>query len=193
VRSLPASFALALPVFALPAFVWAAGPLDPYGRAEPDFRPRHQGFFASFAAGAGSAQLRSNGHGSARESGVDVRLRAGIAITPQFTLALEGSAWREEEHPGHSVLGAVTVNGLYYPLRHVAGFLHIGAGPAWFSVAGTDSLDQTHAGVGGTVGVGYDVAVGGSWAITPEFAADLGGFDGFSSNVYVLSVAVTRH
>lgn len=157
--------------------------------------PERHGFWFSAGAGIGSRGLScTECIGSQRERGFSGNLRLGGTVSPQLTFGANIIGWvRTNSEPSggrHAVFGALMGVAQYYPVKRSGLYVQGGGG---YVVDVVDEEAVIH-GVGMTVGLGFDVRVGESFSLTPQFnyvrTLDRGAI---TSSLYQLGVAVSWH
>ncbi|HEU4699380.1 MAG TPA: hypothetical protein VFS40_09375 [Gemmatimonadales bacterium] len=138
--------------------------------------PLRQGFFLSAGLGAGSAGLTTSSAGvstsSDREFGPVASIRLGLAVSPSLILSIESTAWTKSYEDtdlgnGRATLGVAGINAAFYPTPKAPVFVKLGVGGGLTQFKPDASGTKVESfGLGGTVGVGYDVRVGGIF-LTP--------------------------
>jgi hypothetical protein len=105
-----------------------------------------------------------------------VTASVGRTLGPRIRLGLEGTGWhratlRDDDDLENATEGFALNAGLrYYPIRGAGLHLRSGAGVGLtqrYSVVVGDSLRWYDVGPSATVGIGYDLALGRSWALVP--------------------------
>jgi hypothetical protein len=129
------------------------------GPAVPTDRQSRKGFWASFAP-AGVGWNQSEGAGYA------VLLRFGGTISQRLLVGAEGIGVLLDYQHSRSI-GNVSLIAMLYPLEHGGLFLKPGVGVA-ATEASCDYEHQVSAGLGATLGIGYDVRIGGNTYLTPN-------------------------
>jgi hypothetical protein len=129
---------------------------------------QHQGFWIGFGLGGGT-NLADFADGA--RAGLGAYLRLGGTVSQKLLLGGEIIGW------GRSINGAtlsesgLTGVALFYP-QGKGFFLKAGAGFAGWATsapAGGGTTTQTAGGFAGTLGVGYELQVGGNLYLTPNF------------------------
>lgn len=128
------------------------------------------GFWGGVDVGAGRVE-RSAGGFEDRSTNVYLGFKAGYVVHPQALVGVELSGWNQEatdrldDTKGEGLMQLFVI-GRLYPMRDSNLFAKIGGGWArqWKNgPAGETAAD----GWGTTLGVGYDIPLGGGWAVTP--------------------------
>ncbi len=133
----------------------------------------HRGFWLRFGLGYGSVDLTCDGCQSSREGGVAGFLALGGTLGPHWQLGGETSSWVKSEEGITLTIGTATLSGYYYPSLKNGLYLRAGAGLS-YSIATDGSASETHTGVGGILGLGYDIPVSRKVAISPYASWSLG-------------------
>lgn len=127
----------------------------------------HRGFWIGFGLGGGVnfAEWAKDTRG-----GVGAYLRLGGTVSQHLLLGGEIIGWGRNRDAGTFSESGVTAIAMFYPAR--AGlFLKGGAGFAGWAVSappGATASTQTAGGFAGTLGVGYDLQIGGNLFLTPN-------------------------
>jgi hypothetical protein len=129
-------------------------------------RRQPQGLFFNLGMGAGSSGLTCDGCDFDRETGVSGNLRLGMAVRPNMVVSLETNGWYKSEDGAKATLGFLGASAALYPMKAPL-FVKAGLGLGTLKVDdGTDVLKSN--GLGTTLGVGYDIRLGGgNLALTP--------------------------
>ena len=159
------------------------------------------GFFVGAGAGWGSAKVDSDdSDGGSREGSFTANIRVGTAIGDRTLAGVELNGWFDSENDVSVSLFNTTVALYYYPADNGL-FVKGGVG---LSRADFDVGNETASGIGWGVmaGVGYDVQIGDSTAVTPMATFWYGkpgdlkieGIEvirGFKHNVFEAGVAIS--
>lgn len=134
-------------------------------------RPQvRNGFWIGFGLGYGSAKPSCDGCGTLNSEGSWTgHLRLGGTLSPQLLLGGDFVAWSKSESGGTLSLGNATATIYYYPMPASGLFLKAGVGASAFhgEFSGTITATADGAGLGFTLGAGYDLRVGRNISITP--------------------------
>ena len=128
---------------------------------------KHEGFWIGFGLGGGYnvADFAAGARG-----GVGGYLRMGGTLSQQVLLGGEVSGWGRDRNGATFAESGLTAIITFYPIERGL-FFKGGAGFAgWstsYSAAGT-TTQSTATGFAGTVGVGYDLQIGGNLFLTPN-------------------------
>lgn len=154
IRKVPAALAMFLALGA-PA-LWAQ---------HPQVR---DGFWIGFGLGYGRFDPSCTGCSPNSESSFTGHLRLGGTLRPDVLLGGDIVTWTKSEGGTDDVGGNVTAATYYYPMVRSGFFVKGGVGIAFFSTSPNNSGASTDgAGVGFTIGAGYDLRVGRNISITP--------------------------
>jgi len=159
------------------------------------------GFFVGVGAGWGSAKVESEDLDSTgRQGSWTANLRVGTTFGDRLLVGAELNGWFDSE-AGESVSLFNTTLALYYYPADSGLFLKGGVG---LSRADFDLGDETVSGLGWGVmaGLGYDIPIGNSTAVTPVATfwygkpgdltiEDIDILHGFKHNVFELGVGIT--
>ena len=135
--------------------------------------PERKGFWIGGGLGYGAAKLSCGicAEENSRIGGLSGYLRLGATITPSFLLGAEFDAWGgspEPEDPADSTasrfLGSVLAVAYWYPSRRMGLYFKGGAGYLSYRIGGDDITTSAFA---GTLGVGFEVPVGGGFSVLP--------------------------
>jgi hypothetical protein len=128
------------------------------------------GYSVSLGLGGASTAL-TDGDGSAsdRQNGASGYLRVGKGFTPSVMLGVELNGWNKTENNATARTGMLSVIGQWYPSMTNGFFAKAGLG------MGRTTLDDNAApaskfeatGLGGQLGVGYDMSIARRWSVTP--------------------------
>ena len=125
---------------------------------------KHEGFWIGFGLGGGYnfADFAAGSRG-----GAGGYLRMGGTLSQQVLLGGEVSGWGRNRNGETFAESGLTAIITFYPVRR-GPFLKGGAGFAgWSTGAGTSTV-TTASGFAGTLGVGYDLQIGGNLYLTPN-------------------------
>lgn len=150
----------------LPALLASA----PAVRAQDAERPpaRHEGFWVAFGLGGGS-NLADWADGA--RAGVGGYVRLGGTVSERFLIGGELIGWGRDRNGATFSESGATAVAMFYPAGHGA-FVKLGAGFAGWAAQATvpgGTLTQTAGGFAGTLGLGYDLRIGGNLYLTPNF------------------------
>lgn len=138
----------------------APAPPSTPGPATSVATPTHKGFWVSFAP-AGIGWNQSDGAGYA------MALRLGGTISQRLLVGVDGTGVLLDYQSSRSIANASLI-AMFYPLEHGGLFLKPGVGIA-FTEASCAVEHQVSAGLGATLGIGYDLRIGGNTYLTPNF------------------------
>jgi hypothetical protein len=149
----------------------------------------HSGPFVGLGVGYGSFGCQTCGTRNSSPAGY---VKVGVSLGPRVRQALELSAWTKSENGDRITHGNLSVVVQAYPLAGKGLFLKGGAGFSRLVVkeAGVDE-SSSDAGLGVTGGLGYDIPIGGDFAISPYGSYQWGSFDGGTADHFQLGVGVT--
>lgn len=161
------------------------------------------GFFVGVGAGWGSAKIDFDGLDlDDREGALTGNIRVGTAIGDRTLAGLELNGWFDSEEGNSLSLFNTTVALYFYPADSGL-FVKGGVGLSRADVEVAD-LDENVSGIGWGVmaGLGYDIAIGDSTAVTPMATFwygkpgnlkldDIDVIQEFSHNVFEAGVAIT--
>ncbi len=168
-----------------------ARPASQEAYAPPSDQFERSGFWASLGLGYGSLDL---GGDTDRIHGAAGGVAMGGTITPQFLLGGSTYNWARSENGLLLSVGTLKPVVRYYPMVDEHLYLIGGFGLGLIMLEFPDGSSVELEGVGGMVGVGYDILVGDSWAITPFLHGVLvSPSDTDSANFLQLAVSVTWH
>jgi hypothetical protein len=171
--------------------------------AGPAGAQTREGFFVGFGAGYGWAKVDCDecdlGE-SEREASVTAHVRLGTTLTERLSVGAELNGWFDSEDEDNVALFNVT--GAFYLYPADSGlFIKAGAG---LSRADFDLGGEELSGMGWGVmaGVGYDIPIGDTTAVTPVATfwygkpgdlqfEDIPVLTGFKHNVFEIGVGVT--
>jgi len=126
----------------------------------------HKGFHAAVGLGYGSAVATCNGCSSDRETNPAIMLRFGGAVNPGLVLSGEINGWSKEKNGATTTISWVNFVAQLYPTP-TSGFYWkggVGYAAATETVAGAKAEAM---GFGVVGGIGYDIAMGRSFSLTP--------------------------
>jgi hypothetical protein len=119
--------------------------------------------------GASTALTDGSGAASDRENGASGYLRVGKGFTPSVMLGVELNGWNKTENGGTARTGMLSMIGQWYPSLTNGFFAKAGVGLGRTTIddntAPTSKFEAT--GLGGQLGMGYDMAIARRWSITP--------------------------
>jgi len=128
---------------------------------------QHQGFWIGFGLGGGT-NFADFADGA--RAGVGAYLRMGGSVSQRLLLGGEIIGWGRNRNGATFSESGITATGLFYPAP--AGlFLKVGAGFAGWATSASSAgatTTQTAGGFAGTLGLGYDLQVGGNLFVTPN-------------------------
>jgi hypothetical protein len=146
--------------------VCAAGAARAQVKGADGLPSRRQGFWFAIGAASGSVGMECSGCGSDRETGVSGTVRLGGTLSPHWLLGGEIDGWSKSKSGVDMALANVALVASWYPSRTGGFFLKLGLGGLAYSEDdGTDKTEVT--GASAIVGLGYDIPVGRTFAITP--------------------------
>jgi hypothetical protein len=156
---------------------------------------RRQGFWFSAGVGDGSAIVTCDGCGGGRVGGPSGFLALGGTPNPHLQLGAETDLWFHSEQGVDLTIGTVTLTGYFYPSRTDGLFLKAGVGMA-FSEASAGGQSVGHQGLGGLLGIGYDLPVSrkvsvvgyGSWNVGS--LGSIGEFGTATENTYQFGLGI---
>lgn len=127
---------------------------------------RRQGFWFAIGAASGSLGISCSGCGDHRETGASATVRIGGTLSPHWLLGGEIDGWAKSQSGVNLAFANVALVASWYPSRTGGFFLKLGIGAARYTEDdGTDKTELT--GGSGLFGLGFDIPVGTSFAITP--------------------------
>lgn len=139
----------------------------------PALRAQHpqvrDGFWIGFGLGYGPFNPSCDGCPSSNsESSFTGHLRLGGTLRPDVLLGGDIVTWTKSQGGTDEIGGNVTATVYYYPMVRSGFFLKGGAGIAYYSLSANNSGSGADgAGVGFTIGAGYDLRVGRNISLTP--------------------------
>jgi hypothetical protein len=160
------------------------------GRRGP---PRHDGFWIGFGVGGGSNMW--SGFDGIRAGGAGY-LRLGGTINQQLLLGGESLGWVRSENNTTVSYGNTTASVLFYP--SLAGGLYLKSGLG-FAVrqaevaVGGGTFTGSDAGLGATLGVGYEFRLGNNFFVVPGFDVAMQVIDDDSGALLFVTVGVLWH
>jgi hypothetical protein len=144
------------------------------------------GFFIGVGLGYGSLDLTCDGCDFDRQSGLSGYLRVGGAITDRVLLGVESNGWYKSDEGVGVTASTVTGTVYLYPSSEADFFVRGGAG-----LATLDSEDiNADTSFGWSVGLGYDIPIGRTAALTPYANWFTGHFDGGGTNTLQVGLGV---
>lgn len=155
---------------------------------------QRSGFWGGLGVGAGYVE-RSNAGLESGNGDFYLGLTAGYAVHPQILAGLELSGWnqqatdRYDPAKGEGLMQVFLISRLY-PVKQSNLFAKVGGGwvRQWVnSPRGKSALD----GWGATLGVGYDVALGDNWAVTPFFNFGFGETEDQKHQAFTLGIGIS--
>lgn len=121
------------------------------------------------------------------------KLRLGIAASDQWLVGVQSSAWLDAGTGSRvsltSLLGVVTV----YPRNDRALFIQGGLGVVALDADEPGSPRFLASGLGGSVGAGYDISLGRSFALAPYVDVVVGDFTGGTATLVHLGLSIVRY
>ena len=161
------------------------------------------GFWIGFGIGWGSADATCDGCADTdRLSSFTSFIKLGGTLNDRVLLGGEITGWTKSESGVTETLGNMTATAYFYPNAAGGFFLKGGAGFSVYAASNGGSVSGT--GVGLTVGLGYDIRVGGNLSLTPVADFLFGSVgdisengtalaQGWKQNVFSLGLGVTFH
>jgi hypothetical protein len=128
--------------------------------------PRH-GFWFAVGAASGSVGMNCSGCTSDRKSGASGTVRMGGTLSPHWLLGGEIDGWAKSESGVDMTVASVAVVASWYPSRTGGFFLKFGLGGLAYHEEDPDASKSDITGAAGVFGLGYDLRVGRSFALTP--------------------------
>jgi hypothetical protein len=126
------------------------------------------GFWIGFGLGYGRFDPSCTGCSPNSESSFTGHVRLGGTMRPDVLLGGDIVTWTKSQGGTDDVGGNVTAAAYFYPMVRSGFFLKGGVGIAFFSTSPNNSGSGADgAGVGFTVGAGYDLRVGRNISLTP--------------------------
>lgn len=161
----------------------------------PDGR---SGFWGVLTGGAGVEQVNFSDDGLGysdpltRPAG---SLRLGGTLSPHWRLGGEVSSWVNEDGPITETVGGLLFIAQFYPARRAGFFLKAGLGVGRSAVEDDFGGTADDYGLGGSVGLGYDVRLGRHVFLVPsvDFAAyelDAGAGDRYRERVTTFGLGI---
>jgi hypothetical protein len=120
--------------------------------------------------GASTALTDGNGAASDRQNGASGYLRVGKGFTSSMMLGVELNGWNKTEDNATVRTGMLSVIGQWYPSTTNGFFAKAGVGMGRSTIddKSTTPVSKFQAtGLGGQLGVGYDMSIARRWSITP--------------------------
>ena len=140
-------------------------------RAQAPASSGHSGFHAAIGAAYGSIAFTCNVCGNTREPSMALMLRVGGAVRPDLVLSGEVTGWTNGFSLGTESATWINLVAQYYPERTGGFFLKGGVGVGAISSNtvsnGAGYLKFETQSVGGVIGMGFDVRLSKSFALTP--------------------------
>lgn len=133
-----------------------------------------EGFWIGFGFGGGSAKFDCDSCASSNsEDGFAGFLKMGGTVSPHVLIGGESNGWTKEEGGVTTNVGNVSATIYYYPKATGGFFLRGGFGFAAYSASGGGSK-LTGAGLGFTLGLGYDFRVARNFSLSPVLNVSAG-------------------
>jgi len=178
------------------------------GRAQAQGAQAHQGFWAGFGFGYGSAVVSCDGCGASdRQGGATMFLAMGGTVNQKLLLGGELNGWGKwgsAVDDGGLILGNTSFVAYFYPGATSGLFVKGGVGMASYISIDSSGTTTTGSGLGGLIGIGYDIPVGGTVSLTPVANFRFGNIGtiknddasfpiGLDQNVFELGLGITWH
>jgi len=145
--------------------------------------------FAGVGAGYGSFGCSNCGGRNSSPAGY---VKVGFNLGPRVRQGLEASAWTKSEDGDRITHGNLSIIVQVYPMTESGLFIKGGVGLSRLMVKDAVADETTSdAGLGFTGGLGFDIPVGGDFALSPYGSYQWGDFDGGSADHFQLGVGVT--
>jgi opacity protein-like surface antigen len=135
--------------------------------AQDTARPQtREGFGISFGGGLGSVGLSCDGCDFDRETAISGYLRLGGYVRPNLMIAGETNGWTKDEDGVKGTASFISAVALWYP-QPASGF-YLKGGLGFSNTTIEDGADEiTAAGMGISLGLGYDWRLGTNFSLTP--------------------------
>ncbi len=133
--------------------------------------PSRRGFWASGGLGMGFGAARCDVCRGSRDAGVAASLGAGASVGQTFAFGVDGHGWSADQGTVGLSIGAVNALMLWYPSSRTPWYFSFGSGVFLYR-ADDDDPDEpavTATSLGIRAGVGYDLAIAETLAVTPYF------------------------
>lgn len=144
------------------------GQWQPLAAQDASASPR-SGFWLSLGLGQGSAGVECLDCPVAiedRENAISGYFRIGGSPSPHFLVGIEGTGWMKNEGGVEQRIAALSLVGLLYPSRTGGFFVKAGFG-GLRAVIENDVLVLVGEGLAAQLGLGWDISLGESVALTP--------------------------
>jgi hypothetical protein len=159
--------------------------------ARPAPAQEREGILFGVGFGYGSLGFSCDGCGDERDGSYSGNIRVGYALSPRFLVGVEGQGFYKDEPGGYLTANTVTGSVYYYPLERTPLFVRGGIGLGLISI-GVDGVGtETETGFGWSLGVGYDIPVGPTYALTPYFNYFMGDFEDGNFNVFQFGLGLS--
>jgi len=123
--------------------------------------------------------------------------KLGGTVSRRVLVGFESNIWVKDE--GGATLSQINGSGVlyFYPYRnagfHLKGGFGFARATVVFGLTGGGTLESTETGVGGVLGLGYDLRVGGNVSAVPFFNYLRGRYNSGSTSFFQLGLGVTVH
>lgn len=165
-----------------------AGRLEAQGRTL-----ERRGFFIGGGLGYGGLDITCGGCDFAREGSVSGFFHLGGAVSPQLLLGAESNGWYKSESGVSVTMATLTFTAIGYPSKTANFFVRGGAGAGVLSADAGVFGSDSETGFGGSLGVGYDLPIGGRTALTPFANYFFGTFSGGGANTMQVGLGINAY
>jgi hypothetical protein len=165
-----------------------AGRLDAQGR-----HLERKGFFIGGGMGYGGLDITCGGCDVSREGSVSGFFHLGGAVSPQLLLGAETNGWYKSLSGTSVTMGTLTFTAIGYPSKAANFFVRGGVGAGVLSADAGALGSDSETGFGASLGLGYDLPIGGRTAITPFTNYFLGTFSGGGANTIQVGLGINAY
>lgn len=148
-----------------------------------------RGFWANVGLGYGSLGLSGT---EERFNGGAGGFALGGTLHPQWLLGGASYAWGRSDDNEEVIVGVVAPIVRFYPVVSEHFYLTAAVGSGVISVE-FNGTSASETGLGALGGLGYDVLIGDSWALTPFAHAAMVRINEQNSNFFQIALSVTWH
>jgi opacity protein-like surface antigen len=153
--------------------------------------PARDGFFFGVGFGYGGLELTCEGCDFDREGSYSGHIRLGGALNQRLLLGVESEGFYKDEATGWLTAGTITGSVYYYPLQHTPLYVRGGVGLGLLQIEVDGIGGDTQTGFGWSVGLGYDIPVGETTALTPYANWMWGDLEEGGFNIYQIGLALS--